>query len=67
MGKEAAMRVKRGYGSTVEYVYDDKSMVAKIERLADREWRLVKGGKVVGVFDSRAEAIAALDDDGGRR
>jgi hypothetical protein len=60
------MRVKRGYGTDVQYVYDDKSMVAKIERLADGEWRLVKGGRVIGVFASRAECIAALDD-GGRR
>ena len=56
------MRVKRGYGTSVEFVYDDKSMVAKIERLDDGTWRVIKGGKVVGVFASRAEAIAAVGD-----
>jgi len=59
------MRVKRGYGSDVEYVYDDKMLVAKIER-RDDGWRLIKGGRVVGIFPSRAEAIGALDDDGRR-
>jgi hypothetical protein len=55
------MRVSSGTGK--QYVYDDKAMIAVIERLAVGEWRVVKGGKVIGVYDSRAEAIAAVMGD----
>ena len=59
------MRVSSGTGK--QYVYDDKAMIAVIERLAVGEWRVVKGGKVIGVYDSRAEAIAAVMDERGPR
>jgi hypothetical protein len=55
------MRVSSGTGK--QYVYDDKNLVAVIEPLADGRWRAVKGGKVIGVYDSRAEAIAAACDE----
>jgi len=55
------MRVSSGTGK--QYVYDDKAMIAVIERLAVGEWRVVNGGKVIGVYDSRAEAIAAVMGD----
>jgi hypothetical protein len=55
------MRVSSGTGK--QFVYDDKAMVAVIEPLADGTWRAVKGGKVIGVYDSRAEAIAAVMGD----
>ena len=56
------MRVKRS-GTGKQFVYDDKAMIAVIEPLADRTWRAVKSGKVIGVYDSRAEAIAAACDE----
>ena len=59
-----AMRVSSGTGK--QYVYDDKAMIAVIEPLADGTWRAVKSGKVIGVYDSRAEAIAAVMDERGR-
>jgi hypothetical protein len=59
------MRVSSGTGK--QYVYDDKNLVAVIEPLADGTWRAVKGGKCIGVYDSRAEAIAAVMDERGRR
>ena len=60
------MRVKRS-GTGPQYIYDDKAMIAVIEPLADRTWRAVKGGKTIGVYDSRAEAIAAACDERVRR
>jgi hypothetical protein len=56
------MRVKRS-GSGPQYVYDDKNLLAVIEPLADGRWRAVKSGKLIGVYDSRAEAIAAVMGD----
>ena len=55
------MRVSSGTGK--QYVYDDKNLVAVIEPLADGRWRAVKSGKLIGVYDSRAEAIAAVMGD----
>ena len=60
------MRVKRS-GSGPQYVYDDKNLLAVIEPLADGRWRAVKSGKLIGVYDSRAEAIAAVMDERGPR
>jgi len=56
------MRVKRG--EREQYIYDDKNLCAVITPLADGRWRAVKGGKTIGVYDSRSEAIAAACDDG---
>jgi hypothetical protein len=58
------MRVSSGTGK--QYVYDDKNLVAVIEPRDDGTWRAVKSGKVIGVYDSRAEAIAAACDERGR-
>jgi hypothetical protein len=44
-----------------QYVYDDKVCVGFIEHLADGRWRAVKAGREVGIFRSRAEALAAID------
>jgi len=55
------MRVSSGTGK--QFIYDDKSCIAVIEPNADGTWRAVKGGKLLGVFDSRAEAIAAACDE----
>jgi hypothetical protein len=55
------MRVSSATGK--QYVYDDKNLLAVIEPLADGTWRAVKSGKVIGVYDSRAEAIAAVMGD----
>jgi hypothetical protein len=59
------MRVSNGTGK--QYVYDDKAMIAVIEPLDDGRWRLIRSGRVIGVYDSRAEAIAAVMDERGRR
>jgi len=58
------MRAKRG--EREQYIYDDKMLCGVITPLADGTWRAVKSGKVIGVYDSRAEAIAAACDERGR-
>jgi hypothetical protein len=59
------MRVSSG--TSKQYIYDSQNLVAVIEPLTDGRWRAIKSGRVIGVYDSRAEAIAAVMDERGPR
>jgi hypothetical protein len=43
-----------------QYIYDDQQLVAVIEPV-EGGWRLIRNGREVGVYRSRAEALAAVE------
>jgi hypothetical protein len=52
------------------FVYDSQVLIGVIQPLASREWRVIVRGRELGIFNSREQAIAALEnptDGGGKR
>jgi hypothetical protein len=46
--------------SRTQYIYDSQQLVAVLEPVAGG-WRLIVRGREIGVFQSRAEALTAID------
>jgi hypothetical protein len=48
-----------------QYIYDGSALVAVLEPVEDARWRVIVRGREVGIYRSREQAIAALDDESG--
>jgi len=46
--------------SRAQYIYNGQQLIAVVERVTGG-WRLIVRGREIGVFASRAEALAAID------
>ena len=49
---------------SVQFIYDDKMLVAVIEPV-EGGWRLIWNGREIGIYAKREQALAAID--GGER